>query len=201
MGGRGSGRHSGLSADKCHEYHSVDLAWRRRKGCLRPGYSGNLTWSRCGAQTGNISYRVETAGIRLIYRTRPHGGEWQDVNELIPFVGTSTNFGGSRQWFLCPSCRKRCRILYGGSRFRCRRCYRLKYESQYEPAYGRAATRAHKLRERLGYSGALDDPFPPKPKGMHWKTYRRLETVEAQCREQWALDVMGWMTRLEGGRT
>jgi hypothetical protein len=33
---------------------SVDLAWLRRKGCLRPGYSGNLTWSRCGTQTGNI---------------------------------------------------------------------------------------------------------------------------------------------------
>ncbi len=128
MGGCGSGRHGGLSADKCHEYHSVDLAWLRRKGCLRPGYSGKLTWSRCGVQTGNIDYRVEAAGLRLIYRTRPMNGEWQDVNEFIPFVETATNFGGSRQWLLCPSCRRPCRILYGGSRFRCRRCYRLKYE-------------------------------------------------------------------------
>jgi hypothetical protein len=29
---------------------------------------------------------------------------------------------------------------------------------------------------RLGGSGSLDEPFPMKPKGMHWKTYRRLET-------------------------
>ena len=34
MGGRGSGRQSGMGllADKCHEYHSIDLAVLRRKG-------------------------------------------------------------------------------------------------------------------------------------------------------------------------
>ena len=179
MGGRGSGRHGGLSANKCHEYHSIDLARLRRKGCLRPGFSGSVTWSRCGQKTGSIDYRVEVEGLRLIYRTRPHGGDWQSVNEFIPFAPTRANFGGFRNWFVCPSCTRRCRILYGGSRFRCRRCYRLKYESQYEPAFGRAASRVHKLRERLGVSGSLDEPFPLKPKGMHWKTYRRLEAKEA----------------------
>jgi len=200
MGGRGSGRHGGLSAGKCHEHHSVDLAWLRRKGYLRPGYSGSVTWSRFGQKTGFIDYRVETDGLRLIYRTRPHGGDWQGVNELIAFSATRANFGGFRKWFLCPSCSRRCRILYGGARFRCRRCYRLKYESQYEPAFGRAASRVHKLRERLGASGSLDDPFPPKPKGMHWKTYRRLEALDEHLQNQWAVGIMGWMGRLEQGR-
>lgn len=192
MGGRGSGRQSswGLLVDKCSDYHSVDLAWLRRRACLRPGYSGSLTWSRCGTKTGSIGYRVETNGLRLIYRTRSYGGEWVDIDEVIPFVETDTNFGGRRQWFLCPTCRRRCRIIYGGSRFRCRRCYRLKYESQYEPPFGRAATRCHKIRERLGYSGALDEPFPPKPKGMHWKTYERLELLEQQLQQRWAAGVM-----------
>ena len=197
MGGRGSGRHGGLSAGKCHEHHSVDLASLRRKGHLRPGYSGSVTWSRFGQKIGSIAYRIERYGLQLIYRTRPRGSDWQDVNELIPFSTTRTNFGGVRKWLLCPSCSRRCRILYGGSRFRCRRCYRLKYESQYEPPFGRAANRVHKFRARLGHSGSLDDPFPRKPKGMHWKTYRRLEALDEHLQNQWAVGIMGWMERLE----
>jgi hypothetical protein len=28
-----------------------------------------------------------------------------------------------------------------------------------------SARKAHRIRERLGYSGSIDGPFPPKPKG------------------------------------
>lgn len=199
MGGHGSGRSNGrgMLTNKCHEYHSIDLAWLKRKNCLRTGCAGNLKWSRCGQPTGNIDYRVEPGGLRLIYRTRSFGGDWRDVDELIPFNWSNTNFRGRRPWFLCPSCRRACRILYGGSYFRCRKCHRLKYESQYEPAFGRAANRAHKLREKLGYLGSLDDPLPAKPKGMHWKSYRRLQAKDAALQDRWALGVMGWMRRLK----
>jgi hypothetical protein len=192
MGGRGSGRSGGLGmlTVKCHEYHSVDLDWLRRKRCLRPGYSGKLTWSRGGTPTGNIDYRVEASGLRLIYKTRSHGGDWRDVDELVPFVQTRTNFGGGRRWFECLSCRTRCRILYGGAYFRCRRCHRLKYDTQYEPPFARAATRALKIRDRLGCRGGIGDPFPAKPKGMHWRTYERLQAQEERLQNAWALGIM-----------
>jgi hypothetical protein len=128
-------------------------------------------------------------------RTRSRGGDWQDVNELIPFVIRATRFSGHRRWFQCLSCRRRCQIIYGGSRFRCRRCYGLKYESQYEPAFGRAASRAHKILERLEYSGSLDDPFPPKPKGMHWKTYQWLVEEDERLQDLWAAGAMQLMMR------
>jgi hypothetical protein len=35
-------------------------------------------------------------------------------------------------------------------------------------------SRAQKLHVLLGGSGAVADGLPPKPKGMHWKTYRTL---------------------------
>lgn len=102
------------------------------------------------------------------------------------------NFGGRRMWFQCPSCQRRCRIVYGGIYFRCRLCHDLKYEGQYEPAFARAASRALKIRERLGCDGGIDDLFPAKPKGMHWTTYKRLQSqYDALC-DVW---VSGLMTR------
>src|SRR5215469_1119067 len=40
--------------------------------------------------------------------------------------------------------------------------------------HDRALSRLQKLHIRLGGSGAVGDGLPPKPKGMHWKTYRVL---------------------------
>jgi hypothetical protein len=54
--------------------HSVDLAWLRRKGFLCPGYSGNLTWSRCGTQTGNIIFAALAEFERSIIRERTLAG-------------------------------------------------------------------------------------------------------------------------------
>ncbi len=191
MGGRGSGRSAsyGFTVDKCHEYHSIDLAWLRRKGLLIVGRTSTLTWSRAGQETGSISVECLLEGVRLVYKHRNRSDDWQDVREFVPFVESRTAFGGRRQWFQCLSCRNKCRILYGGTYFRCRRCHRLKYETQYEPAFGRAATRALKIRDRLGAKGGLDEPFPVKPKGMHWKTYQRFEAEDERLQHVWAVGI------------
>jgi hypothetical protein len=145
------------------------------------------------AQEGTEAYSCICfckTSVRLNYRTRWRSGEWQDINELIPFVETATNFGGWRRWFKCLSCKRRCRILYGGSHFWCRRCWGLKYDSQYEPGFGRAARKAQRIRERLtGHSNLIDDPFPPKPKSMQGSTYRRLEAEDERLRQRWSWGV------------
>jgi hypothetical protein len=191
MGGRGSGRQEshGFMVDKCHEYKSIDIAWLHRQKLLQMGRTSTITWSFRDKQTGSIGIARLPGGIRLNYRQRSHGEEWHDIADFIPIVETATNFGGHRQWFQCPSCRYRCRILYGGALFRCRRCHRLKYDTQYEPSFARAATRALKIRERLGGVGGLDDLFPPKPKGMHWRTYERLQAREKRMQEAWAIGI------------
>jgi hypothetical protein len=84
-------------------------------------------------------------------------------------------------------------ILYGGKIFACRRCYRLAYESQTEsPAY-RALNRTQSIRMRLGGSGSMMDFFPEKPKGMHWKTYRRLEAQGGRYEQIANQSMMAWI--------
>ena len=113
MGGHGSGRSSsyGFNVEKCNEYHAIDLAWLRRKKLLNVGRWSSITWSRAGRETGSIRIECMPEGVRLIYRHRRNGGEWQDVRELVPYVETETAFNGRRQWFQCLNCNQRCRIL------------------------------------------------------------------------------------------
>lgn len=192
MGGMGSGRPAsfGFLAGTTNDYHSIDLAWLRREKLLKVGRQSTITWSRNGNKTGSVGLAVLSGGVRLVYRTRSTGEDWKDVDDFIPFISTATQFGGEREWFRCPSCTKRCRIIYGGGYFRCRRCYGLRYETQYEPAFARAATKALKIRDRLGGKGGVDDPFPDKPKGMHWKTYERLQTKDEVLLRQWGMGMM-----------
>jgi hypothetical protein len=193
MGGRGSGRPAGLglAVDLCHRTHSIDLDWLRRQKLLNPGRWSTLTWSVRGEKTGSIRFTLNDHGVLLRYRTRSRGEEWRDVEEVVPLVRSETNFSGQREWFQCLSCQRRCRILYGGTLFRCRRCQGLRYETQYEPLFARAATRAIKIRDKLGGNGGIDDPFPPKPKGMHWRTYERLRAQAERCERIWAVGVAG----------
>lgn len=116
MGGRGSGRIGGRRGAVCEDYLAIDLALIRAKSGLRPGWVGQLTWTRNGSVTGTVNYRVEPDGLRLQYRTRATGSEWRSVDELVPFNLTAMRFGGTRRWLICLSCRRRCRILYGGAR-------------------------------------------------------------------------------------
>jgi len=191
VGGLGSGRHAseGCHVDFCESSLAIDLSKLKRDGYLFSGCRGEFKWRRRGQVIGSVDYRVEQEGLRLIYRIRPRGGQWRDVVEVIVFDRTPTQFGGERIWLVCPGCQTRRRILYGGTFFRCRQCHGLRYESQYLDPLSRLLERWQKLRERLGSVGSLDDPFPPKPKGMHWATYRRLLQRDEELAEQWEAEI------------
>ena len=189
---------------KVEDFRSIDLAWLRRKGARNVGYSGRITWSRNGKVTGSIGYHLEAQGLRLNYRHTPHNGVPEDISELITITTTAMHFGSVRHWFECPSCWRRCRILYGGGRFRCRLCRGARYESQYQhPALTLCDTR-WRIRQRLEERGGLDsrlfgldDGIGPKPPRMHWKTYRRLEAHDENLAGRWRIGIGGWLERTQ----
>jgi hypothetical protein len=73
-----------------------------------------------------------------------------------------------------PYDRRAAKLYLKGRYFFCRRCYDLAYSSQREAFSTAPIDRAHGIRRRLGASADTTQPFPPRSKGMHRKTYERL---------------------------
>jgi hypothetical protein len=202
MGGVGSGSwyrfNKKTTTDECQ---SIDVRYLHRDGLLQSGHSFSLRWSRAGRQIGSIggvSYRDR---VTLLYRHRRGlGDEWEEVKETVPLEWTPCNFEGERPWFICPGagCGRRVAILYGPGRyFLCRDCYDLSYQSQRENKMYRALHRAQKIRERLGGSANMMEPFPERPKGMHHKTYMRLFWEHHEAEREQLAGMREWLDKLE----
>jgi len=165
------------------ELRALDIRRLYRDGCLRSegSYPVTVTWS--GAGTSSITVVPDRVGAWLKYSVFD-GTEFKEHRERIVVQRTRCHFGGSRPWWFCPRCGRRCAILYGGRRFLCRHCHGIRYRSQNESKSERLLRRAEILRARMGVSGSVFGPFPPKPRGMHIKTYHRLrdEAEEAKAR-------------------
>jgi hypothetical protein len=163
MGGLGSGWRCNSKATTSG-YDRLDVRNWQRNGLLLPG---RLFVHRQWSVEVLASQSARPDRINLIHRPRGLGCP-------ISLEWTSCNYGGFRPWFVCPACRRRVAILYGTFAFACRRCRNLAYDSQQDSGWNRSLRRARTTRMRLGGSASLAEPLPGKPKGMHWRTYRRL---------------------------
>ena len=158
----------------CEQRLALDVRYLARHGMLEPGPRRTLTWYRGDQRTGAV--RIKGYGNGIILEARVWTGEcWRPVEQRLNLASTHCNLGGQRPWFLCPDCGRRCAIVYSVQGwFTCRLCARLNYESQRTMIREGARNRLRAIRQRLGASGNLLEPFPPRPKGMHRRTYDRL---------------------------
>ena len=79
----------------------------------------------------------------------------------------------------------------------CRHCYDLRFESQREDKMHWALRRAQKIREGLGGSTNMMEPFPEKPKGMHWKTYDQLWREHHEAEMERLAGMREWLDKFE----
>lgn len=177
MGGIGSGRRYQGGKVTTSDMHPLDIRRLHRKGLLKPGAAFSWHWTVCGREVSIINIRTEADRVILDYRNRSHGGEWQPMNYAVYLDWTACNLGGRRPWFICPAqgCGRRVAVLFGGSIFACRHCHQLAYECQRETDDDREARRADTIRRRLGWEAGILNGSGIKPKGMHWRTFERLE--------------------------
>jgi hypothetical protein len=61
----------------------------------------------------------------------------------------------------------------------------------------RALHRAQSIREKLGGSANMMEPFPERPKGMHHKTYWRLREEHADAEMVQLAGMREWLDKLE----
>lgn len=178
MGGKGSGRYRYFGVKgTTDDFRFIDVRRWQRDGLLTPTQSFRWSWWRDEEAVASICVRTEHGRVVLSYRHRRSGEDWADHDVSIYLDWTGCNFGGRRPWFLCPvrGCGRRVAILYGGAIFACRQCHQLAHASQREPSFGRAARRADKIRERLGWELGFFNGTGGRPKGMHRRTFERLK--------------------------
>jgi hypothetical protein len=200
MGGYGSTRWANTPTRHCiGECLALDLARIGRS--IRSG-RGITTWAWT-QRDGEPSIRVNIGEceILLTYTVRRGGGAAMDVRDAVALERTPCTRGGDRVWFRCPGCGRRVRALYlapGRDHFCCRHCHGLAYASQQVAPDERHLIAMRKIRRRLG-----DDPRqssawvpPPKPKGMHWRTYERLRRALTEHEREREAILLEQMKRL-----
>jgi hypothetical protein len=210
VGGVGSGNwYRFTKKTTVEECRSLDVRRLHREGLLKPGYRFSWSWSRAGRQIAYIggvvlgSSRPERVVLLFRYRSSP-SADWEDIQQSVALEWTPCNFGGERPWFVCPgvvngvACGRRVAVLHvAGKYFLCRHCYDLSYQSQRDNKMYRALHRAQKIRERLGGSANMMEPFPEKPKGMHWSTYERLFWEHREAEMEQLIGMREWLDRVE----
>ena len=176
MGGLGSGRPANYAGNATTE-DSLPLDIRRlqRSGVLTPGRVHSWQWTVNDRVRASIQIRADAWQVELSYRYTAHGQPAEVIRQAVMLETTPCTLGGRRSWFRCPTCARRVAVIYGAGRlFACRTCKGLPYASQGETNDDRAARRADRIRKRLGWMpGILNEPGA-KPKGMHWRTFRKL---------------------------
>jgi hypothetical protein len=169
----------------CENCQSLDVRQLHRDGRLLTCQSFPISWRFGDEPYGGIHIRTEPDVVILRFRHQcAEGAYWKLVEQNIPIAWTACALGGQRPWFICTGVAEvRCghrvaKVYLGGSPvFACRHCHRLAYASQLDSAFHRDIARAMKIRMQLGGSPNLCDPFPGKPKGLHQRTYERLQGI------------------------
>jgi len=149
------------------DYLSIKIAYMSRNDGWSQGRHF-LTWKRNGKKIGSVSYVVYDDRINFQYSIKDSDEKPINIEKVIRLTSTDCNYGGRRKWFLCGCGRRVARLFIHGQHVACRHCFNLAYPTQNGDEIDRAWARISTLEARL-----KDDHY--RPKGMHWKTFRKIK--------------------------
>jgi len=105
------------------------------------------------------------------------------ARQVVQLTQTPVHFGGTRPWFLCPRCGRRCGVLHALQEFACRTCQNLRYTSQYESPRERMLRQLIKIRKVIGAGLDIYGPLAPPPMGMSKRRWRKMCAEHGALRE------------------
>lgn len=176
MGGLGSGsRPQRTLVEDCLILDANALA---RIGCFQTGgfTEKSISWKIDGVIVATavmeIDLRCERRQPHMrLTLSRPNQ---EDLTQIIALRDITPTYGGIR-WFFRARSGERCQKLYltpRSNRFGARGEFGLTYRSKQLCPSDRVRWHAQQLRDSL--PGAKYQHYPPRPRGMHRKTYDRL---------------------------
>lgn len=172
--------------------------WRRLGYFDKPNHFG-WQWIWGGGSKADIQVSTSPPdSLTLHYRTRRTGEEWKSVTQPVRLIWRTCRLGGRRPYFVCPYCASVREKLYISGQTACRKCHRLTYGSRREQPFDRYQRKAIKIQPRMSPPDWCnwDDP-PPKPKGMHQRTYQRLLDKHCAAVEAAQVEFSAIMRRFE----
>ena len=172
MGGFGSGGHNDRGHGTIEHHRRIDAVKLQKKNVLVPGWVGTWTWTSSDGEKNFINLSGGRNEVRLSFRFRRNGGDWQSVSQSVLIEWSPRHYGGAQAYFQCPGCGSRVRYLYGADRrFLCRGCYRLVNASAREGRNDRVWRKVRKLRDSVGAEPGLEGYIPPRPRYMRKARY------------------------------
>jgi hypothetical protein len=157
----------------------LDLNELRRKELVQPGAERSVVIRWTYTYTGEeIANGVITSNMEGTYEgwLRIQLGS---LDQTIILVPKPRYFGGYQWYFVCPVMNRYASVLWmpsGANRFCSRQAWgrQVAYASQFADPDNRAHIGQTKIKSRLIADLDPDEwALPPKPKGMHWRTYNR----------------------------
>lgn len=135
-----------------HLTRTDDVAWHWQ--------GGSAARLHCGPDVVTVNYY-------FLRRGQPMRTVYQDV----AIVRTRCNFGSTRPWFACPSCKRRCAILLLVHVALCLNCAAIPYPSGVLASIERDIRRQRTIERYL--AAGQDEPSWTKPKGKHAAKFTR----------------------------
>ena len=179
---------------KCEHCLRLDVRLLRARNLLRAGIWFSWGWSWNGERSSEVGITMRADAMEVRYIWTPNDDEPRDICCIVPLERTPCRYGGTRTWFRCPDCGRRCALVYGLNRwghFACRRCLNLAYQSEAEDVTGRAWRKQRRLE-------ALLDEHGNRPKRMRWRTYERICERIDECEAVRDAALLPQMLRLLG---
>lgn len=139
----GSRRGAGRPAHriKADSATSLDVNYLARNGYLIDGNWKRVYWSQYDEVRLTVLIKAFDRHITFDIGSTTH---WLYLTQ------TPCYLGGYRRWFICPTCQNRMGVLYlRNSRFGCRRCQKISYQSQSGDSEDRMVWKYHTLSDKV----------------------------------------------------
>jgi hypothetical protein len=159
----------------------LDLNRLAQQGFIRRGTytTSGISWCRDGDEIASGIITTDMSGREEGWFRIQIGS----LDQRIHLVARPRQFGGRQWYFICPYTNRRVSVLWmppGARDFSCRQRWgrQVAYNSQFLDRDNRAQRGKARINSRLCSIGGFDPDewdFPPKPKWMRWRTYKRLE--------------------------